>query len=594
MINGTKSSGSRSKKPFFSKERGCCTSSLIFYSLQLIAVLIPASLILYYALHAGGLPDNDYWGEMARIISESDGRFSRNIMDWIQRNNEHYTLLPKLVYAANLELTGGNNVGLSLFSWFMALLQVPLLYLLIPVKNKQSPVLFTVMLLIIAVFIFSPRQAHNWLLGMSGTAWITANFFVISALVSLQYYVMRGKRIYFYLIFVFSLCAVVTYSTSLALFPVLVIATFFYPTHRRDQLLISLFSLCILGLYFLTFSTPENHPAIQQSLLVLATYIFSFLGALFTLQLDYALISGGFGLVSSLLMAFFIYRNKSYWGSIIPWVSIQLYVCANAAMAALARSGFGLEQVFSSRYGSLPALFWLSWIMLAITLCLQLTHYRKLAWLIVLCLSSMIIVGTYRVGLQVAAPLLERAEQKAFSLASIYSRAIDIELLNATGLPTLSYQKMQLVTNRLADVKHIPFNGLFKNCPDIGSKITGVGQATTEQIVGMLDGVELRNDQIIKVRGWAYVKGSEPECIAISNQDDIVRGVASYGLERLDVAQAISGVTAVNTGWQGYGKVYKHDKIIKVYMLTAKGYWLLLKGSYLIQHQPLSFQKLVS
>ena len=48
------------------------------FILQTIVVFVPASLILYYAIHAGGLPDNDYWGEMERIINEQDGEFSSN------------------------------------------------------------------------------------------------------------------------------------------------------------------------------------------------------------------------------------------------------------------------------------------------------------------------------------------------------------------------------------------------------------------------------------------------------------------------------------------------------------------------------------
>jgi hypothetical protein len=57
--------------------------------------------------------------------------------------------------------------------------------------------------------------------------------------------------------------------------------------------------------------------------------------------------------------------SNNDWPAIIPWLCIQLYVCGNAAMAALARSGFGVEQALASRYRALPALFWLAWIMIA-------------------------------------------------------------------------------------------------------------------------------------------------------------------------------------------------------------------------------------
>ena len=568
----------------------------IFYILQLIVVAIPASLIFYYAIHSGGLPDNDYWGEIGQIINQKNGELSANLLDWLQRSNEHYTLLPKVVYAANLVITGGNNVGLSLFSWFMALLQVLLLYQLLPVKNKQSPVLFTLLLFVIAAFTFSPRQAHNWILGMSGVAWIMANFFCIAAIVALQHYAISRNRSGFYLIFGLSLCAVATYSTSLALFPVLIITAFLYKLSRQDQLSIAIFGMSILGLYLLTYSTPANHPAIQQSLLVLATYIFSFIGALFTLEINYALISGIFGIISSLVMIAYIYHKKTHWSVIIPWISIQLYVCGNAAMAALARSGFGLEQVFASRYGSLPALFWMAWIIIGLTFCWQQrATYRQFSLVILLGISSLLIFNTYQVGQLVAEPLLHRAEQKSLSLASIYSHAIDIELINATGLPLVTYQKMELITRRLAAAEHIPFNGLFKQCPEIGVKINNIQSASagTEQFLGAFDEIRLRNDQIIEAKGWAYNNGSDPGCIVLTNQDNIVRGIASYGLDRPDIAQAIILTISTNhTGWQGYGKVHKHDSMVKVYMLTAKEYWLPLNGSFQIHRQPLEFQKI--
>lgn len=568
--------------------------SLFLFSLQIVIVALPAFLILYYALHAGGLADNDYWGEIGQVIVEPEGTLSRNLADWLQRSNEHYTLLPKLVYAANFVLTGGNNVGLSLFSWLMALLQIPLLYRLIPVKNKQHPFLFAALLLVIATLIFSPRQAHNWILGMSGVAWIMANFFSLSAIVAMQRYSAYGSRFYYYLIFAMSLCAVATYSTSLALFPTLMIAAFLYRLKCRDQLSIALFGLIILGLYYATYSTPTNHPAIQHSLIALGTYILVFIGGLFTLQVQYALIYGVLGIVSSVFMALYLYRKKNSWIVSIPWFSFQLYAGGNAAMAALARSGFRIEQALVSRYGSLSALFWLAWVMITITVSLQgKPKYRKFSLCLLLAISSGIIFNSYHVGLGVASPLLERAAKKPLSLASIYSHAIDTKLLNATGLPLLLYADLQAISLRLAAVKHIPFNGLFALCPEVGSMISPPQQRLTKQSLGSIDAIRLRNNQVIEVQGWAYHNGSAPRCLALTNQDNIVRGVAHYGLERLDVAKAIPEVMSSHTGWQGYGKVHKHDKIIKAYMLTAKGYWLPLLGQMQIIHQPLAKQKIL-
>ena len=113
------------------------------------------------------------------------------------------------------------------------------------------------------------------------------------------------------------------------------------------------------------------------------------------------------------------------------------------------------------------------------------------------------------------------------------------------------------------------------------------------EIRAMINRRERSGSQNLEVKGWAYDNNVTPACIVLTNQHDKVRGVASYGIERLDIDQTISGALSSHTGWQGYGKVYKHDKILKVYMLTAKKYWIELQGRFQIQHQPsLEFQKI--
>ena len=516
----------------------------------------------------------------------------------MKRNNEHYVLLPKLVYAANIVITGGSNVGLSLFTWFMAVLQLLILYQLIPVKSRQYPVLFVALLLAVSIFIFSPRHAHNWILGMSGTAWISANCFSLGAILSLQYYANTTKLSYYLTTFVLSLCALATYSTSLALFPTLVIAVVLLKLQRRDQALMVALSITIVSLYLLNYSTPTHHPDIQTSLSVLAAYFVAFIGALFNIKLKAALFSGALGLISSLLMSVYIYRKKTFWPVIIPWICIQLYVCGNAAMAALARSGFGIEQAFSSRYSALPALFWLAWIMIASIVCLQQKpYYRKLFFIVLLSVSSVIVFNTYRIGLLSDKILLERVEYKSYALASIYSHAYDLDLIHKSVihkavLPGMSELRMERITQLLEANQHIPFNGIFNKCPKIGESITKALIVDKKKFFGSFDQMRRRNGRVIEVKGWAYSDGAQPICLVVTNQDSIVRGIAIYGINRPDVAKVIPRVLSDEIGWQGYGKVHNHDKIIKVFMLTSTGLWVQLNGRYQIDGRPPYYHKI--
>ncbi|WP_174482992.1 hypothetical protein [methanotrophic endosymbiont of Bathymodiolus puteoserpentis (Logatchev)] len=101
-----------------------------------------------------------------------------------------------------------------------------------------------------------------------------------------------------------------------------------------------------------------------------------------------------------------------------------------------------------------------------------------------------------------------------------------------------------------------------------------------------------RNGRVIEVKGWAYSDGAQPICLVVTNQDSIVRGIAIYGINRPDVAKVIPRVLSDEIGWQGYGKVHNHDKIIKVFMLTSTGLWVQLNGRYQIDGRPPYYHKI--
>ncbi|HMB01776.1 MAG TPA: hypothetical protein VKS21_12380, partial [Spirochaetota bacterium] len=62
-------------------------------------------------------------------------------------------------------------------------------------------------------FLFSPSSAHNWMLGMSGTAWFTANMFFLAALYfACRTLTARKPFLYFILLILCSLLGSVTYT----------------------------------------------------------------------------------------------------------------------------------------------------------------------------------------------------------------------------------------------------------------------------------------------------------------------------------------------------------------------------------------------
>ena len=93
--------------------------------LQTALLLLPGAYVLRLALLAGPLPDWDYWTILASVIDE--GGFTANLSAWLRPQNEHFLIFTRLIYALNVGLSGGHNVGLALWAWGAAFTQALLL-----------------------------------------------------------------------------------------------------------------------------------------------------------------------------------------------------------------------------------------------------------------------------------------------------------------------------------------------------------------------------------------------------------------------------------------------------------------------------------
>ena len=78
----------------------------------ILAALIPSVFAFYLAINAGEIASNDYWSIIEKVFSV-DG-FSTNLDDWLITQNGHIVFIPRIIYAANIILTSGSNIGLTL------------------------------------------------------------------------------------------------------------------------------------------------------------------------------------------------------------------------------------------------------------------------------------------------------------------------------------------------------------------------------------------------------------------------------------------------------------------------------------------------
>lgn len=290
----------------------------------------------------------DYWSAMLRITNP-DG--SVRVRGFFTYQNEHPFVIPQLIYYIDAKYFGGSNQHLGYYSIVMSVLAVALLGKFLP---RDWPALSRAgLLLFAAVVMFCPAGAWNYVRGMSGVAWLTANVFALTAV----YFASRGRTIP---AVIAAALALVTYGTGFGA-PVAIIAVALL---RRDRwykwALPSAELLGALVVYKLTaHGGSAGHPSHDPALLLQ-----TFLTNLATIWTN----EGGsmavlIGMAGALLLG---YAFSRYWPdrdakqSLIPWWGIAAYTVVAAGLISIGRSDVFSGNGSQGRYVSLCALFWIS------------------------------------------------------------------------------------------------------------------------------------------------------------------------------------------------------------------------------------------
>lgn len=556
-------------------------ANLAFIIPTIILALLPASYVLVLISQAGHLLNFDYWWMIKNIYS-IDG-FSTNLFDWMFRANEHFVLIPAIIYALNIVISKGSNIGLCLATFLLAAIQSLILIKLLPEKLTENRSVLALLIICISLFNFTPAAAHNWMRGYSGVHWVIANLFVIASISCLTQLIKSSNNKCLIGSIIFGILGCISYSTPLALWPILCTAAVLMQLPRR--VIIAYFSCTILvvGTYFITYKTPSHHPSLSQVNLVdTLAYIPVYLGAIFSHNIPVALIIGIIGLI--LAGGFHVYwllskpLNKINW---LPWLSIIIYSFGTALMAAVSRSGFGIDQAIASRYATLPALFWLSLIVLTILWInqQQLTTRKKQYFLIpIVAVVTVLSILMYGVGGKTAEAIALRATYQPLVALSVQLNIVD---------PLLIHEKVgnrpEAFISLLDALKAhnlVPFNNDIKKdnfCVPLGAKIESnlLTNEPQENLPGYFDLITQYTATTARVNGW--VGDSEKiKCIAILNQDKIVRGFGMSGFPRPDVAK-IMGPEFESSGWKGYIEASPDDVLAAYVSFKNTPGWIILR-----------------
>ena len=582
----------------------------ILIAASVIGILIPASYILYLISQAGDLSNFDYWWMTWNFYSV-DG-FSTNPFNWIFRANEHFVFIPAIIYALNIVVTKGSNIGLCLVAWFLALIQCHVLIALLPLKLRRDPLLFILIVLSISIFSFTPAAAHNWMRGFSGVHWIIANLFVICSIFCLQFYARflsdkreaepldihsqaeprnEGWKPNNWVIgsIVFGILGCVSYSTPLALWPILCGAAVVLRFPRQIIYLYFAVSIALISTYFLTYKTPSNHPSLTKvNPLKALEYIPIYLGGIFSENIIIASFIGIIGLIAVIgFVCYWLFVKKVDRLNWLPWLSIQLYALQTALMAAVSRSGFGIEQATASRYATLPALFWMSTIVLTVLAVREFQPTPRIQgrWLTPLfAVATVAVILMYGIGGETAMAIARRATYQPLVALSLQLGITDITLIkDKVGNKPAAFVGLidALKTNNL-----VPFNRNIKKynfCAALDTQIDpNLLSAPKDGIPGYFDTVTTLAPAAARVIGWVGDPENNVKCIAIINQENVVRGFAMSGFPRPDLVK-LFGPAYQFAAWRGYVQTSPTDTLLTAYAsFKNRQGWVALRNSQAI------------
>ena len=542
-----------------------------------LAVLVPSAFSFYLAVNAGALPGNDYWGIIEKVFSV-DG-FSQHLENWLVSQNGHIVFIPRIIYAANIILTSGSNIGLTLTTWLFALLQTILLILLLPDSIQNRAVKFA-MIFGISAFSFTPSAAHSWILGYSGVHWIAANLLAIASITCLVHYLNRGQLWWLGGSLLAAFAAIFTYGTSLGLWLALSSGTVLIGRRLKPGFLLTGLTIIIITRYISTYGIQSKQaiPLIDR-VYPLTHYTVTYLGAIFATDDTAAAWLGVVGLLLAIgIMGYSILRPPRM--ELFPWLLIIIYIAGNAFVTGLNRSHLGTDQAMMSRYASLPALFWLSIIITGLYYWSRFVPYRApVAYYPVFMVMAGLIIAMYPVGITHAKMLLRRISLQPVTMLSVTMEIPD-ELVFPFSITPVPSQFLNLIP-ALKKFKQIPFKTApDQTCGDIGQIIPQdlLNPVSPEKLSGYFDFMDSFTQNGARVIGWANQDARSIRCIVLLNNENTIRGLAMPGFYRPDVK---SDLTHQNVGWVGYARTTSADEILMAYVLLGNNpYWLALNNTH--------------
>ncbi|HTZ43872.1 MAG TPA: hypothetical protein VMB79_08400 [Jatrophihabitans sp.] len=498
-------------------------------TLLVLLALLPPLLMARRVHQAAQLNYQDYWPSMLRIANPDGSLHLRGIFTY---QNEHPFVIPQTVFYLDAKLLQGTNHELGYFSWLMGLVSLGLLWLLFP--RSWSPLTRGLLLLASSMVLFCPSGAWNFVRGMSGVAWLTANVFALLA-------VLLATRRRTVLAVLACAVALLTYGTGFGA-PVAIIVVALLNRDKRWRWLLPLgLLLGAVVVYAATSQGGTSGAHGHDPALLTQTFLTNIATMWEPAGGSPGLLIGAAGLAVLVWCALRYWALRDSLAELIPWWGVAVYSLAASALISLGRSQTFDGNGAQGRYVSLSALFWIALAVIAIRLVSQPRELvaRGLA-------AAAAVLVFWGASPSVFANAIAQAPGQDLAAAGLRYGA-------ASPFATNVYQPQQQAA-RLQKMGDYPFSSDYSpGCglkPDATVDLSRVRSLPAGMFpkFGVLDGDTVTGD-VREVNGWIFRLGHPTECAILVDPSGKVVGAGSAKIQRSDVA-AIASNYPPNAGFE--------------------------------------------
>lgn len=492
--------------------------------------------------------------------------FFMNIQDgdwgaWWRQHNEHRILLARILFWLDHQLFHGIGAFLVVVNYILLLLVIISYFVVWREKfSSTRPMLGALLLCWLSLWI----QHDNLTWGFQ------SQFILAQLLPFLSFYFLHKAKLetktssqWYAASALAGLLSLGSMANGVITLPLLTLMSALIRMQPGKTATLLIMSIIGGFLYFHDYSHPEHHGSLFHEIinnpLGVAEYTLAYIGLPFYYLLGknqaatlLSMLFSASMILWSLRLAYKSLKSKNTLD--IALLFFILYIGGTALGTAGGRLMFGFEQVLTSRYTTPSLMLWGAFAIIAIPKAEGSLKVRYESFF----MASMILLVMAHSQFQTFTPQDERLYNWSMATLAMEMQVADRDQISHI-FPNVP---VGLQFSKRASERNI---GVFGQTPyrdlktQIGEKLKRkpeIKPLPSNHCYGFIDIAQKVPDtiQYLKIQGWAFENGHRPtkqKVWTVLDREGVVIGFVMTGIERLDVAKAISS-DAKRSGYKGY------------------------------------------